>query len=871
MSSLSVATATFVGQAQKRIGKSLIWAPATGDQPCIRNEETKCAWRRPSDFNQPDQFVPTFYTFWQHETPDLKSRFKLRQRLVTSHKEALFMGVPAPGITPGQSGRRNKQTLIDAPRSFLTVDLDGLPVDIDVLTDDDELHTHLAELWDKIDEPALQADCILHLSSSHGLLNRGTIRANLEWQLDEPMTLAEQKAYAVHLNTKIKTAGLPETLLDSSIYESSRLIFTAEPHLWSRRLEGDCEMPQPEILRVRCINGITPMLVKPVIPPITAHKVHKMSGAGEKADTRMKNDNVYGPILKRIYATVAKTPKHDREHVKEALREQLTKEVRAVEDPDGTKLAKRLSWLSDPHYTNSWNGAIAKLCTYLRRLDDRPEAVRSSVAAARAALEVQMLKARERAELREKNALIDPETGAVKSVRQLLITAPPGIGKSHAAIKAVFPSYITTKRVAYLVPRIKFGKEAVEIAHSFAPTEHHHSLIRHHIGRQHVCTQPRRDGVWLDGTADFDIWKKFFTGTGVETAEFPMTVATGPYTLTQYADKPYSRSWVQKHPEHCDRLKRFIIWQAARHKKVLVVAQKGVVPLFAHCPPNVMVTWFNGPDSRGSNDFKDCSCAIVIGRAMPSSSDLELLTEALLFDDPASQEVQSVKGRVSMGTREVRVGSELATIPCEQHPDPQVFALQKQIVDAEVRQAIHRVRLFDRTEANPVEIHLFGQADTGLVVTDLAHWRDAERTKAEVLLAAGAFPESRELLKRAAFGLLSKLNSRQIASIASEARTRLVRLADKSLGAVTLEKNKKGVPFIQHHCTQSCASHWVFVRCRVTGLPGIPPLQDFWIDCVRSQDPAALIKHALQLPPSVTIVPLSIVAQSVHQSYAQAA
>src|SRR5438876_117730 len=64
--------------------------------------------------------------------------------------------------------------------------------------------------------------------------------------------------------------------------------------------------------------------------------------------------------------------------------------------------------------------------------------------------------------------------------------------RRFAAIKALFPGYVTTNRAAYLVPNIKFGKEAVEVARSFAPTPYHRDeLIRHHIGREHVCTEPK--------------------------------------------------------------------------------------------------------------------------------------------------------------------------------------------------------------------------------------------------------------------------------------------------------------------------------------------------------------------------------------------
>ena len=124
MSYRSVATLTVIGQANKRVSKELMWAPAQGDDLCIRNDETPCAWR-PPPVKQP---FPLFYTFLTHDTPDLAARYALRERLVKTPNEALFLGALAEGIQPGSSGRRNQKNLVDVPRQFLTVDMDGLHV-----------------------------------------------------------------------------------------------------------------------------------------------------------------------------------------------------------------------------------------------------------------------------------------------------------------------------------------------------------------------------------------------------------------------------------------------------------------------------------------------------------------------------------------------------------------------------------------------------------------------------------------------------------------------------------------------------------------------------------------------------------------------
>ena len=110
MSYRSVATLTVVGQANKRVSKELMWAPAQGDDLCIRNDETPCAWRPPPV----KQAFPLFYTFVTHDTPDLAARYELRERLVRTPNEALFLGALSRGRTarlerpaqPEEPGRR---------------------------------------------------------------------------------------------------------------------------------------------------------------------------------------------------------------------------------------------------------------------------------------------------------------------------------------------------------------------------------------------------------------------------------------------------------------------------------------------------------------------------------------------------------------------------------------------------------------------------------------------------------------------------------------------------------------------------------------------------------------------------------------------
>ena len=53
-----------------------------------------------------------------------------------------------------------------------------------------------------------------------------------------------------------------------------------------------------------------------------------------------------------------------------------------------------------------------------------------------------------------------------------------------------------------------------------------------------------------------------------------------------------------------------------------------------------------------------------------------------------------------------------------------------------------RVRVFDRTEHNPVTVHLFGQIDCGLPADELRGWADADCTNEEIMARWGVFAKS---------------------------------------------------------------------------------------------------------------------------------
>lgn len=145
---------------------------------------------------------------------------------------------------------------------------------------------------------------------------------------------------------------------------------------------------------------------------------------------------------------------------------------------------------------------------------------------------------------------------------------------------------------------------------------------------------------------------------------------------------------------------------------------------------------------------------------------------ALHYDDPDVLGIARVtpeQGRNPLTSEHVirMVDGTGRRISSEKHPDPRVEVLRWARCDAEVIQALHRVRVFDRTEANRVELHVFGQVDTELPVHQLRRVLDGRREEAEVAIANGALFERGESFRAAHPELhLTESSARRVAATA---------------------------------------------------------------------------------------------------------
>jgi hypothetical protein len=245
------------------------------------------------------------------------------------------------------------------------------------------------------------------------------------------------------------------------------------------------------------------------------------------------------------------------------------------------------------------------------------------------------------------------------------------------------------------------------------------------------------DGVYLDGTADADVFKACLHGENARVVE--IDVRPEHYVLTQVFDKPFGKSMFLQNKAsgktdsaNIHQLKLFIIKKAREHKDLLVVCQMEVqlkLEEMGGIPENVAMEHFN--NLRGRDEYKDYEAAIVVGRPAPPRASLELMTQALHYDNDDVRELKSVDDGYYAEDVELPMrGGRVLPIKAESHPDPNVKAMMRQILEAEVRQAVMRLRLFNRTADNPAHLYVLGQTDTGLEIDHAVRWDAIKTTSA---------------------------------------------------------------------------------------------------------------------------------------------
>ena len=172
----------------------------------------------------------------------------------------------------------------------------------------------------------------------------------------------------------------------------------------------------------------------------------------------------------------------------------------------------------------------------------------------------------------------------------------------------------------------------------------------------------------------------------------------------------------------------------ARQGKTLVVTNKPVRCALTgedeHSLP--ISTQFRGADIahfgnlRGSNEFEGHDTVMILGRDQPSVRDAEKRAMAIWYDtkEPIGC-IPEVAGRVNYRKRArrylMRDGSTKAAVVAT-HPDPRVQAVVEQGREAEMLQAIDRLRLIHNKKRKTV--YILCSIPLGLPVDELVTWRE---------------------------------------------------------------------------------------------------------------------------------------------------
>ena len=315
-------------------------------------------WRKPEDFGERSVLPPNKIVIEAHETPDLASRMELRRSLLPAQNQFLLLGVAACPL--GVLTARNQKTLIDGPRAYLLIDMENVLIVDDVFEADGELGGRLFDEFERVDLGWLVADCVIQTSSSHGLLDRRELRAHFEWQLDKPLTIAEQKRVAEYINRRFG-----KKVADPVIYKSSRFFFPAKAELKRRdHVDGigfrTSDVPPPPVQRLRLIPGHSRTLS---VPPEALRGAPKAvpdlkRPTTAKAIGKLQPGNVHNYMIRRAFAVVKSTPWHRLPEAKEHLRQELAAGVMALND--ASKLDARLAHVTGAAFETSWAGALAK-------------------------------------------------------------------------------------------------------------------------------------------------------------------------------------------------------------------------------------------------------------------------------------------------------------------------------------------------------------------------------------------------------------------------------------------------------------------------------------------------------------------------------
>jgi hypothetical protein len=169
------------------------------------------------------------------------------------------------------------------------------------------------------------------------------------------------------------------------------------------------------------------------------------------------------------------------------------------------------------------------------------------------------------------------------------------------------------------------------------------------------------------------------------------------------------------------RIRRYIEGRSAGFSRTLVICQLDLEERLCELglPPNVEIAHFNA--IRGQDKWKDVDLLIVIGRTQPSPGAVELQAE-VVFRTP----IKSLGPDYYDSTWMPLTGTDVL-VPTEHHPDKFAEIIRWHACEAEIIQAIGRVRAVNRNAENPVQVDIINKVPLpDVVIDEVVEWDDAQ-------------------------------------------------------------------------------------------------------------------------------------------------
>jgi hypothetical protein len=164
--------------------------------------------------------------------------------------------------------------------------------------------------------------------------------------------------------------------------------------------------------------------------------------------------------------------------------------------------------------------------------------------------------------------------------------------------------------------------------------------------------------------------------------------------------------------------------------KILLVTYQAVEDLLVdQVPPHVGTAHFGA--LRGINAFERCEIVVILGREQPSAQAIEAMTRPFTATDPESFIPIGEYVLQSRGRRMRNGGPNVVEV--HGHPDPRCQVMLEQVREAEIAQAIDRVRpVFNRRR-----IILLTNLPLDVTVDQVVPWKDLRPARFAIAYARG--------------------------------------------------------------------------------------------------------------------------------------